>query len=132
MATELHIHIPDPPTSLLIGTKKVYCTSQCFYSGIHPQVRMKVVDTCKRHLWPYFVHAPKFARLRVHLVICHGPAERWDLDNKAYFWNKVAMDLLKSMGKIPDDSIKYVDELRYGHRVESAAALEFKFTGDLL
>lgn len=130
MATELHVHIPDPPTYLIVGAKKVYTTAQLFYQGAHPQVRIKVVDICKRHLWPHFYNLPKFARLRVHLVICHGPKERWDLDNKAYFWNKVAMDLLKSMGKIPDDSIRYVEDLHFGHREEAAAALEFQFTGD--
>ena len=38
---------------------------------------------------------------------------KFDLDNKAFFWQKIICDLLQSMNKLEDDNIDYIRQIHY-------------------
>ncbi len=109
--------IPTPIEKVILGKKKKsthYLTANLFYSSQHYQVRKQVVDQAKAFLRPYLEDCPELGKnLSISLGYQSDKKNHFDLDNKAFFWQKVLFDLLKRMGKIDDDSVKYIQQIHY-------------------
>jgi|TARA_B100001094_G_scaffold332919_1_gene407298 hypothetical protein len=110
-------HIPVPIEKVILGKNKkstYYLTANLFYSTVHHQVRRQVVDRAKEFLKPFLEDCPKLGKdLSISIGYQHDKKSHFDLDNKAFFWQKVLLDLLKRMGKIEDDSVKYIQQIHY-------------------
>ena len=117
----------DPKT----GQLKVdiyYLTANLFYAGIPYFIRAKITDAIKRFLMPHMVEIPKMKKCRIELVY-RKPQDTFDLDNKAFFWLKMFLDILKTptnrqvqnalkrrkeiktINAIKDDTVRYIDEI---------------------
>lgn len=131
------IIIPNPPTKWVISSKKkidpktgrlkqttYYLTANLFYTtNAHYHVRNEIVNYCKEVLMCYFGKLPKLNKARI-TVTYSRPSDNFDIDNKAGFWLKIGLDLIKTPTKtqllkggvksvycIPDDSAKFIDEI---------------------
>lgn len=109
--------IPEPIEKIVLGKKKkstYYLTANLFYSSVHYAVRKKIVDQAKWFLKPYLMDCPKLEKgLSVSIGYQTNKKTKFDLDNKAFFWQKLICDLLQSMGKIEDDNIDYIRQIHY-------------------
>ena len=109
--------IPEPIEKIVLGKKKkstYYLTANLFYSSVHYAVRKKIVEQAKEFLYPYFLDCPKLgSQLSVSIGYQSLKKTKFDLDNKAYFWQKVICDLLQSMGKLDDDNVDYIRQIHY-------------------
>ena len=109
--------IPEPIEKIVLGKKKkstYYLTANLFYSSVHYAVRKKIVEQTKQFLYPYFLDCPKLGReLSISIGYQSLKKTKFDLDNKAYFWQKVICDLLQSMGKLDDDNVDYIRQIHY-------------------
>jgi hypothetical protein len=109
--------IPFPIEKVILGKNKkstYYLTANLFYSTVHYQVRKQVVDKAKQFLRPYLEDCPKLGKnLSISIGYQHDKKNYFDLDNKAFFWQKVLLDLLKRMEKIEDDNVKIIQQIHY-------------------
>lgn len=113
----------DPKTKKL-KEKAYYLTGNIFYSGINHFLRTKIINNTKMFLIPYFKGIKKADKIRLHFIYCREN-ENFDLDNKANFWVKIILDILKKpkgkdkkyhcLGVIKDDTVKYIDEIKISY-----------------
>lgn len=109
--------IPEPIEKVVLGKNKKsthYLTANLFYSSVHFAVRKQVVDKAKQFLKPYLMDCPKLGkRISVSVGYQSLKKTKFDLDNKAFFWQKIICDLLQSMNKLEDDNIDYIRQIHY-------------------
>ena len=109
--------IPEPIEKVVLGKNKKtthYLTANLFYSSVHFAVRKQVVDQAKQFLEPYLMDCPKLGkRLSVSVGYQSLKKNKFDLDNKAFFWQKIICDLLQSMGKLDDHNVDYIRQIHY-------------------
>jgi hypothetical protein len=134
------IEILEPPTFYLVLKKneskkqgknvyqKYYLTANLFFNnGTSFFVISKIVQDCKLYLKEHIGYIPELEKMR--LEIEYHANKHIDLDNKAYFWKKLFLDVLKTptpkqienskkknkliitTNTIYDDTTKYVDEI---------------------
>jgi hypothetical protein len=111
----LHIMCEDVPSSMTIGKKKYYLTNNIFYGGVHWAIRKKLVEMCKLYLMSKIskrvvIKEEKFP-IQIE-IIYHSPKHTFDIDNKAGYWLKVLLDLIKQNGTVPDDNVKYISSIK--------------------
>ena len=149
------IVFPDPPAKYIKTAKKkteivtdkrtgktkirlkettYYLNGNLFYSNdVHFSTRSEIVNFAKDYLLAWCDEMPKLELLEVELIY-YRTDNNFDLDNKAYFWQKVFLDLLKTPSKrelkkaqdyrrkintleiIPDDNVRYVKKLSSEYR----------------
>lgn len=154
-----HAVLKDPPVKYVEVRKKIkldkdgkikkdnvyYLTANVFYNGTHFIIRSKIVNFAKDWLLWNLKKIPPIEKCKLE-IIYHHPTDTFDLDNKAYFWTKMILDLLKtpssrqiinsqrysneikSLGVLKDDTVRYVDEIKMKY-VRGESALEIKLTG---
>lgn len=109
--------IPLPLEKVELGKNKkstYYLTANLFYSSIHYHVRKQVVDKAKEFLKPYLLDCPPLGKnISISIGYKTEKKTKFDLDNKAFFWQKVVCDLLIRMGKIKDDNVDYISQIHY-------------------
>jgi len=135
------IVIENPPTFYTIKKKreseklghdvfdKHYLTANLFFNNnLSFFVVSKIIRECKKFLLEKSGYIPPLEKMRLEIEI-HA-SKHIDLDNRAYFWKKLFMDILKTptskqlakaseknreivtMNVIYDDSTQYVDDFR--------------------
>jgi hypothetical protein len=135
------IVIENPPTFYSIKKKreseklgydvfdKHYLTANLFFNNnLSFFVVSKIIRDCKKFLLEKSGYIPPLEKMRLEIEI-HA-SKHLDLDNRAYFWKKLFMDILKTptakqlakaseknreiitMNVIYDDSTQYVDDFR--------------------
>lgn len=135
------IIIDSPPTFYQIKKKreseklgydvfdKHYLTANLFFNNNTSFfVISKIVQDCKKFLRDKSGYIPPLEKMRLEIEI-HA-SKHIDLDNRAYFWKKLFMDVLKTptakqiakaneknreiitLNVIYDDSTQYVDDFR--------------------
>lgn len=109
------VDIPNPIESITVGKQKHYLTANLFYSGLNFHVQKQIVSDTKMFLHNYLFQCPKIEQfpIDITLLYTHNKKTIFDLDNKTYFWNKMICDKLVHDGKLPDDSVKYIQGLYY-------------------
>lgn len=160
MEVIFHKVLPDPPYKYvnerkrikinskgeIVGDTIVYLTLNMFYGAeIHWSLRNKVVKWCKEWLLPYISDIPKLEKCKIKIIYHHNK-DTWDLDNKAFFWNKILQDILKTptskqeakaleyeneiitINSIPDDTVRFINDIHVKYKVGSPA-LEIKIKG---
>ncbi len=112
--------IPEPIEKVILGKNKkstYYLTANLFYSSVHYAVRKQVVDKAKLFLKPYLMDCPKLGKnISISIGYQSPKKTKFDLDNKAFFWQKVICDLLQTMGKIEDDNVDYIRQIHYFYK----------------
>jgi len=112
-----HKEIKEPIEKIILGKNKkstYYLTANLFYSSVHYAVRKQVVDKAKIFLKPYLMDCPPLGKnISISIGYQSPKKTKFDLDNKAFFWQKVICDLLQKMGKIDDDSVDYIRQIHY-------------------
>ena len=111
----LYIKCSDVPTSMTMGKRKHYLTSNLFYGGVHWMVRKKVVEMCKLYLLseikePLKQVNPTKLPIKIEIVY-HSARHTFDLDNKSSFWLKVLLDMIKEKNVVPDDNVKFISSI---------------------
>lgn len=113
------VEIDNPRTYVEIGKKKPkrhYLTAQRFYSGVNHFVRKAIVDVCKLDLLVASTGIlKKIEEYPLSLIVeIHNEKKgKQDLDNKAYFWCKVFQDFIVERRYIKDDSVEYINDIRF-------------------
>lgn len=137
------IVIMDPPTKYTLVYKKekfdssgklvthqdFYLTGNLFYSdrtSFH--LTSKIIQSSKEFLYPHLRGLPELEKIRVEFE--YHKMQDIDLDNKANYWIKLVLDILKTPSQkqinraleykkpiittntITDDNTKCVDEIR--------------------
>ena len=106
-----------------------YLNANLFYSNeVHFRTRSEIVNYCKDYLLNWIFELPKLELLEIKITY-QRMDNNFDLDNKAYFWQKIILDLLKSpnlkeikkaekykrriktLDVIPDDNVRYVKKI---------------------
>ena len=115
----LHIICDDVPSNMTIGSKKYYLTNNIFYGGVHWAIRKKLVEMCKLYLMSKISKRTTVKEDQLPLkieVVYSSPKHTFDIDNKAGYWLKVLLDLIKQNGTVPDDNVKFVSEITSKYR----------------
>ena len=117
----------DPKTGKL-KEDVYYLTANLFYSGTQYFIRAKITNAIKQYLMPHLKGIPKLSKCQIE-VVYQKPQDNFDLDNKAYFWVKMILDLLKTpssrqlknahlrgrnikrVNVLKDDTVRYIDEI---------------------
>ena len=114
------VEIPNPIEKVVLGKNKkstYYLTANIFYSSTHFAVRKQVVDKAKAFLTPYIKDCPPLGKNISISVGYQSPKNtNFDLDNKAFFWQKIICDLLQTHKKIEDDNVKYISQIHYFYK----------------
>lgn len=118
------------PKGVLVTHQDFYLTANLFYAdrtSFH--ITSKIINDCKRYLRDQIKYLPELEKLRIELEYRH--TKEIDIDNKAYFWCKLLLDILKipskkqidnatknkkeiiTMNVIHDDTTKYVDDIHF-------------------
>ena len=109
--------IPNPIEKVVLGKNKkstYYLTANLFYSSVHFAIRKKVVDNVKQFLTPYLTDCPKLGKnLSISIGYQSPKKTKFDLDNKAFFWQKIICDLLQTLEKVDDDNVDYIRQIHY-------------------
>jgi hypothetical protein len=113
----------------LVTKQEFYLTGNLFYSdrtSFH--LTSKIIQESKEYLYPYFERLPELEKLRLEFE--YHSTKHIDLDNKANFWIKLVLDILKTPTQqqivralkhkkpiittrtINDDNTKCVDEIK--------------------
>jgi hypothetical protein len=111
----LHIMCDDVPSNMTIGSKKYYLTNNVFYGGVHWAIRKKLVEMCKFYLMSKITKKVSISEDKFPIqieIIYSSPKHTFDIDNKAGFWLKVLLDLIKQNGTVPDDNVKYISSIK--------------------
>lgn len=136
------IVIPYPPTKYVQSRKNIkfnengtikkeavhYLTANLFYDGTNFFIRAKVVDYAKEFIMPFLVGIPKLEKCEIEITY-YDKKDNFDLDNKAFFWIKIILDLMKSytdvqhqkaierkkpiktLNILPEDTVRYVPKI---------------------
>lgn len=157
-----HVIINDPPSRWVMprkrkafkddGTEKkedvYYLTANIFYGDTHWAIKGKIVNYAKDWIFPFLHAMPKMEKCQIGITYhCH--TDGFDLDNKAYFWIKIILDLMKTPSSaqiieaekyknpiktvraLPDDTVRYVDQINMRYK-KGSPAIELKVFGRLL
>ena len=112
--------IPEPIEKVELGKvkkSKYYLTANLFYSSVHYAVRKQVVDEAKAFIAPFIIDCPVLeAPLSVSIGYQSMKNTNFDLDNKAFFWQKIILDLLQRHKKIVDDNVKVIQQIHYFYK----------------
>ncbi len=111
----LHIMCDDVPSNMTIGKNKYYLTNNVFYGGVHWAIRKKLVEMCKFYLMSKITKKVSISEDKFPIqieIIYHSPKHTFDIDNKAGYWLKVLLDLIKQNGTVPDDNVKYISSIK--------------------
>lgn len=111
----LHIMCDDVPSNMTIGSKKYYLTNNIFYGGVHWAIRKKLVEMCKLYLMSKITKKVSISEDKFPIqieIIYSSPKHTFDIDNKAGYWLKVLLDLIKQNGTVPDDNVKYISSIK--------------------
>lgn len=112
--------IPNPIEKVELGKKikrNHYLTANLFYSSVHHAVRKQVVDEAKAFIAPHIKDCPVLSdNLSISLGYQSMKNTNFDLDNKAFFWQKIICDLLQRHKKLEDDSVKYINQIHYFYK----------------
>tara|TARA_R100000005_G_C4853579_1_gene118674 strand:+ start:102 stop:503 length:402 start_codon:yes stop_codon:yes gene_type:complete len=112
--------IPEPIEKVELGKNKkstYYLTANLFYSSTHYQVRKQVVDEAKAFIAPFIIDCPKMeGPLSISIGYQSMKNTNFDLDNKAFFWQKIILDLLQRHKKIDDDNVKIIQQIHYFYK----------------
>lgn len=116
----LYAYCDDVPSRMTIGSKHYYLTNNLFYGGVHWAVRKKLVEWSKLYLLGEFKDGikqvnPDCYPITIEIVY-HSPKHTFDIDNKAGYWLKVLLDLIKQNGFVPDDNVKYVGCIKSSYK----------------
>jgi len=116
----LYINCPDVPGNMTIGSKRYYLTNNLFYGGVHWAVRKKLVEWSKLYLLGEIKGnikqiSPSLLSIEIEIVY-HSPKHTFDIDNKAGYWLKVLLDLIKSKEIVPDDNVKFISSIKSTYR----------------
>lgn len=112
----------------LVTHQDFYLTGNLFYSDRSSfHITSKIIQETKEFLLPYFKGIPELEKMRLEFE--YHKMQHIDLDNKASFWVKLILDILKTPSQrqierallykkpiittntIKDDDTKCVDEL---------------------
>tara|TARA_R100000541_G_scaffold58572_1_gene69985 strand:+ start:1106 stop:1627 length:522 start_codon:yes stop_codon:yes gene_type:complete len=137
------IILKDPPTKWTLNYKKekfdskgkkvtkqdFYLTANLFYADrTSYHITSKIIKECKEYLFSNIKYVPELEKCRIELEYRH--TKEIDLDNKAYFWIKLLLDILKiptkrqidnatlkgkeiiTFNSIYDDTTKQIDDIR--------------------
>jgi len=115
-------------TGKLVTQDVWYLNNNLFYNNqISFWVKLKVVNYAKDFLMLYMDDIPKLDKARITITYRHTK-DTFDLDNKADFWKKILLDImktptdkqrakaeekgivLKTIECLPDDTVRYVDQ----------------------
>ena len=100
----------------VVGNKKHYLTANIFYGGVHWAIRSKIVDYAKAELLQYISAIPPLKDFPIHIEVgYHSSKKTFDIDNKAYFWAKVFIDLIKTKKFVPDDNVRFISSIKMIH-----------------
>lgn len=103
------VTINDPPTKYTIPYKKPkydkdnkliteqvhYLTANLFYNNnLSFHIVSKIINEVKLWLRQYMNGIPDIEKMQLHIL--YRSNKHIDLDNKAYFWRKLFMDILKT------------------------------------
>lgn len=109
--------IPKPLEKVELGKHKkstYYLTANIFYSSVHHMVRKQVVDEAKVFVMPFLRDCPPLPKdISISFGYSTQKNNKFDLDNKAFFWQKIICDVLQTMGKLEDDNINYIKQIHY-------------------
>lgn len=111
----LYIKCDDVPSSMTIGKKKYYLTNNIFYGGVHWAIRKKLVEMCKLYLMSKISRKTTIKEEQFPIqieIVYHSPKHTFDIDNKAGYWLKVLLDLIKQNGTVPDDNVKFISSIK--------------------
>ena len=111
----LYIKCDDVPSSMTIGKKKYYLTNNIFYGGVHWAIRKKLVEMCKLYLMSKISRKTTINEEQFPVeieIVYHSPKHTFDIDNKAGYWLKVLLDLIKQNGTVPDDNVKFISSIK--------------------
>lgn len=115
MGNRIDVVCDDVLTSITLGKKKYYLSSNVFYGGVHFMIRKKIVEQCKLYLSSKFKRPFAIiseSELPLSINICYkSPKHTFDLDNKSSFWLKVILDFVKTSGMIADDNVKFISQI---------------------
>lgn len=117
---KLTLLVPDPTRYITHLKKsktrppemvKVYLTLNGVYSCPNHRVRTKLFNMGKMHLMAAGIHLlPKLPLpLKMHLLFSDTTTS--DLDNVSWFWFKCMGDTLNTLGKVPEDETRYIQNL---------------------
>lgn len=147
------IEIVNPPYkfSKYNSKKKVkedhYLSANLYFTR-DQWLKNSIKKECLRYLYPHFKGLPKLSKMRIDIEV-HSYKTQFDLDNKAYYWIKIVLDLLKtpsskqlknaylkgndivSVNVLDDDTVKFVDAINMRY-VSGGDKLVFKIYGVLL
>ena len=112
----------------LIQKQDFYLTGNLFYSDrTSYHITSNIIQDCKLFLKEHMRGIPELEKMRLEMVYIH--TKDIDLDNKASFWMKLFLDILKkptqkqidnakkrnkvivTTNTIYDDTTKYIDEI---------------------
>lgn len=85
---------------------------QSIWNGaMHQHARANISNKLSDMVRPSLDKCPVITQfpLRIELVICDILSKQ-DIDNKGVVYHKVFADTLKKLGKIPDDSVEYIND----------------------
>lgn len=103
------VDIKDPMESMIISKNKYYLNANLFYSGLNHHIQKLIVTQCKLFLHNHLFDCPKIETFPIDICLIYThPRNNFDLDNKAYFWQKIIGDKLRDDKKIPDDNVKFI------------------------
>lgn len=123
----------DPETGSL-KTDTYYLTANLFYATqVHYSIKSRIINFCKDILILQMKGIPKLEKCRINITY-QQVHDGFDIDNKAYFWGKLFIDLLKipsdkqvanafkkgygvkTVNVLPDDTVRYLDEINMKYR----------------
>ena len=115
----IYIKCDDVPASMTIGKKKYYLTNNIFYGGVHWAIRKKLVEMCKLYLMSKLGRYKTIEESEFPVgieIVYSSPKHTFDIDNKAGYWLKVLLDLIKTKGIVPDDNVKFVSSIKSSYK----------------
>jgi hypothetical protein len=111
---------------------KVYLTANVWYgsetSGRQGEKRkhgvtnehLKRKEVKQKAIWSIHsecIKIPNYTQEKIKLTIIYSSKrEGFDIDNKGYFWGKLFLDHIKRLGKIKEDTVKYVTSVSYKYK----------------
>lgn len=105
--------VKNPRVAGTPGWKKI--NGQEFYKGTtNPVMRSKVIGAMKDFFRPYFNDIqpidPDSFPVTLELELHDNPVDEFDIDNLAWVYTKVILDVLTEKHIIPDDNVNYVSK----------------------
>lgn len=107
-----------------------YFTANIWYAKSSEKNDILIATAAKKKVDMFFLVYVKMHCPTIKLEDCpvrmsyeiHRPLTKFDLHNKLFFWAKLFHDYMVNTKKIPDDSVKYIQEENYKF-VESKESL---------